>query len=115
MKQSKIQTFLFSTAGLALVFVALVGANVILSPVRLIMDLTADRLHTLSPGTKAILAKVDAPIQIRFYSSQGRGQVPGELKTYIQTVEDLRLQDPGENWDLFEALREPLLHLPFLP
>ncbi len=89
MSSSKFQTALYSSVGVGLVFVALIGANIILSPVRARVDLTADKLHTLSPGTKAILAKVDAPIQIRFYSSQGKDRMPAEIKSYVQTVDDL--------------------------
>ncbi len=89
MSSSKFQTALYSSVGVGLVFVALIGANIILSPVRARVDLTADKLHTLSPGTKAILAKVDAPVQIRFYSSQGKDRMPAEIKSYVQTVDDL--------------------------
>ena len=89
MSSSNVQTALYSSVGVGLVFVALIGANIILSPVRARVDLTADKLHTLSPGTKAILAKVDAPIQIRFYSSQGKDRMPAEIKSYVQTVDDL--------------------------
>lgn len=89
MKNSKLQTLLFSTAGVGLVFVALVGANLLLSPLRPRVDLTADKLHTLSDGTKKILAKLDAPIQIRLYASQGKDRMPGALKNYLQSVEDL--------------------------
>lgn len=89
MKNSKFQTLLYSTAGVALVFIAVVGANLIFSPVRARVDLTADRLHTLSDGTKAILAKLDAPIQVRLYVSQGKDRMPSAIQPYVQRVEDL--------------------------
>ena len=89
MKNSKFQTLIFSTAGVALVFIAIVGANLIFSPVRARVDLTADRLHTLSDGTKAILAKLDAPIQVRLYVSQGKERMPSAIQPYVQRVEDL--------------------------
>jgi ABC-type uncharacterized transport system involved in gliding motility auxiliary subunit len=89
MKNSKFQTLLFSTAGVALVFIALVGANLIFSPVRARVDLTEDRLHTLSDGTKAILKKLDAPIQVRLYVSQGKERMPSALQPYVQRIEDL--------------------------
>ena len=89
MKQSKLQTILFSAAGVALVFVAVVGANLIISQLRARVDLTTDKLHTLSDGTKAILAKIDSPIQVRLYLSQGKDRMPAALKTYAQSVEDL--------------------------
>lgn len=89
MKSSKFQTVLFSTAGVAMAFVALVGLNLIFSPVRARVDLTADKLHTLSDGTQKILQRVDGPLEIRFYVSQGKDRMPATLKTYIQSVEDL--------------------------
>lgn len=89
MKNSKFQTLLYSTAGVALVFIAVVGANLIFSSVRARVDLTADRLHTLSDGTKAILAKLDAPIQVRLYVSQGKDRMPSAIQPYVQRVEDL--------------------------
>lgn len=89
MKNSKFQTLLYSTAGVALVFIAVVGANLIFSPVRARVDLTADRLHTLSDGTKAILANLDAPIQVRLYVSQGKDRMPSAIQPYVQRVEDL--------------------------
>jgi ABC-type uncharacterized transport system involved in gliding motility auxiliary subunit len=89
MKNSKFQTLVYSTAGVALVFIAVVGANLIFSPVRARVDLTADGLHTLSDGTRAILAKLDAPIQVRLYVSQGKDRMPSAIQPYVQRVEDL--------------------------
>jgi hypothetical protein len=36
------------------------------------IDLTQEKMFTLSPGTKAILKKLDTPVQIRFYASRAR-------------------------------------------
>ena len=41
------------------------------------------------PGTRAILAKLDTPVQIRFYCTQRANAMPVFLKTYAQQVEDL--------------------------
>ncbi len=89
MKNSKFQTLLFSVAGVALVFIAIVGLNLIVSPTRARMDLTADQLHTLSDGTKQILKRVDGPIEMRLYVSKGKERMPEQLKTFVQSVEDL--------------------------
>src|SRR5258708_14322712 len=51
-------------------------------------DLTREKVYTLSPGTKAILKKLDTPVEIRFYCTQGK-DMPGDLKTYAQRLEDL--------------------------
>jgi ABC-type uncharacterized transport system involved in gliding motility auxiliary subunit len=52
------------------------------------IDLTSEKLYTLSSGTKAIVKKLDTPVEIRFYCTQGK-DMPVELKTYAQRVEDL--------------------------
>jgi len=89
MKSSKFQTLLFSAAGVVLVFIALVGLNLIFSPARARLDLTAEKLHTLSDGTKEILKRVDSPIELRLYLSKGKERMPEQLKTYAQSLEDL--------------------------
>lgn len=53
------------------------------------IDLTEDRAYTLSPGTRAILAKLDTPVQVRFYVTRGENKMPVVLKNYAQTVQDL--------------------------
>ena len=89
MKQTKIQSLLFSTAGVTLAFVAITGINLIFSPVRARLDLTADGLHTLSDGSRKILSKIDSNVEVRLYVSRGENRMPSALKNYAQTVEDL--------------------------
>lgn len=95
----KFEAMLYSTIGVAFMFIVILGLNLIFSPVRARMDMTADKLYTLSDGTKKILKKVDSPIEIRFYVSQGQTRMPSQLKTFSQNVEDLlaefRAQNPG--------------------
>ena len=89
MKQTKIQTLLFSTVGVGLAFVAITGLNLLFSPVRARLDLTADGLHTLSEGSRKILSKIDSNVVIRLYVSRSENRMPSALKNYAQTVEDL--------------------------
>ena len=89
MKQTKIQTLLFSTVGVGLAFVAITGLNLLFSPVRARLDLTADGLHTLSEGSRKILSKIDSNVEIRLYVSRSENRMPSALKNYAQTVEDL--------------------------
>src|SRR5436190_2528241 len=67
----------------------LVAVNLIASPVRQRIDLTAEKAYTLSPGTRAILAKLDTPVQIRFYCTKNASTMPVFLNTYAQRVDDL--------------------------
>jgi ABC-type uncharacterized transport system involved in gliding motility auxiliary subunit len=110
MKSSKLQTFLFSAAGLVLVFIALVGLNLIFSPARVRVDMTADRLHTLSDGTRQILHRLDGPVEVRLYVSQGKDRMPAALKTYVQSVDDLLAEfraESGNKIDIKKIDPEP--------
>ena len=89
MKKKTLQTGLFSVIGVAAMFLILVAINFIAGRVKQRVDLTAERAYTLSGGTKAILAKLDTPLQIRFYASQSAEGMPVFLKTYAQQVDDL--------------------------
>ncbi|MDA1278191.1 MAG: GldG family protein [Verrucomicrobia bacterium] len=89
MKTKQTEALLFSTTGVAAMFIILVAAYVIAGVIRVRLDFTEEKLYTLSPGTKAILAKLDTPVQIRFYCSQDSRDMPVPLKTYAQRVEDL--------------------------
>jgi ABC-type uncharacterized transport system involved in gliding motility auxiliary subunit len=89
MKKKPLQTGLFSLIGIAAMLLILVAINFIAGLVKQRVDLTAERAYTLSAGTKAILAKLDTPVQIRFYCSQSAEGMPVFLKTYAQRVDDL--------------------------
>jgi len=89
MKSKTLQTGLFSVIGIGAMLLILVAINFIAGLVKQRVDLTAEHAYTLSPGTKAILAKLDTPVQIRFYCSQNADGMPVFLKTYAQRVDDL--------------------------
>lgn len=63
---------LMTTTGVVLALVLLFAVNIlanrILGPARI--DLTENRLFTLSEGTRGILAGLDEPVTLRFYLSQ---------------------------------------------
>ncbi len=84
-----LETYLYSTIGIAVMLAIVVAINIIAARGKQRIDLTAERAYTLSPGTKAILTKLDTPVQIRFYASRGENDMPVMLKTYAQRVEDL--------------------------
>jgi ABC-type uncharacterized transport system involved in gliding motility auxiliary subunit len=85
----KYETFLYSAGGLVAVFLILLLLNFVLGAVKARIDLTQGRLYTLSEGTRAVLAKLDAPVKIRFYFSQSDAAVPLPIKAYGRHVEDL--------------------------
>jgi ABC-type uncharacterized transport system involved in gliding motility auxiliary subunit len=89
MKKKQLETFLYSTIGIVAVLLLLVAVNVIAAQVKQRVDLTAEKAYTLSPGTRAILAKRDTPVQIRFYCTRNVSAMPVFLTTYAQRVDDL--------------------------
>jgi len=52
-------------------------------------DFTADKVHTLSTGTKSILSKLDAPVTIRYYASRKNEALPRETKLFIRRIDDI--------------------------
>ena len=89
MKKKQLETFLYSTIGVVAMLLIVVAFNFIASRARQRIDLTAEKAYTLSPGTKAILAKLDTPVQIRFYCTRNANAMPVFLTTYAQRVDDL--------------------------
>ena len=79
-----------SLAALACVAVMLVSVNIIAAqflPQR--FDLTAERLYTLSPGTRQTLARIDEPITLRFYYSTRLGDRVPSYGVYAHRVREL--------------------------
>ena len=82
---SKIGTGL---AGIALVVVIVVAANLILANARIRLDLTREHQYSLSEGTRTLLSKMDRDVVLKFYFSSS-GDMPIEMKTYARHVADL--------------------------
>jgi len=84
----KTRNFLYSSGGLVAVFAIVVLLNLVLGAPRARVDLTQGRLYTLSEGTRSVLGKLEAPVKIRLYFSQG-AEVPLPIKAYGRRVEDM--------------------------
>jgi ABC-type uncharacterized transport system involved in gliding motility auxiliary subunit len=91
MKKKQLEAILYSAAGIAAMFVLIVGFNIVTGAFKSRIDLTHEKAYTLSEGTKAILRKLDTPVKIRFYATQVENATPETvfLKNYAQQVEDL--------------------------
>src|SRR3712207_2897765 len=89
MKRKQLEGFLYSTVGIIAVALILIAFNLIASRAKARVDLTAEKAYTLSPGTRAILAKIDTPVVIRFYRTKDANAMPVMLTNYAQRVEDL--------------------------
>ena len=82
---------LFSGTGLLAVAVLLIVINLLagmfLKGVR--VDMTADRLYTLSEGTQNILGNLDETITLRFYFSDRLFSGNPAITTYGQRVREM--------------------------
>lgn len=78
-------------ASLVLLLVLLVAVNAISN--RLfsgqVLDLTEDKLFTLSDGTRQILKEIDEPITLRFYYSEQLGKTAPSFVPYVNRVREL--------------------------
>jgi ABC-type uncharacterized transport system involved in gliding motility auxiliary subunit len=89
MKKKTFEALLYSTVGIAGMFVLLLAVYIVSSEAKIRVDVTANKAHTLSTGTKQILNKLDSRITVRFYCTQGDNAMPPALRTYAKKVEDL--------------------------
>lgn len=89
MDKKHLEAMLYSTGGVAALVVILIAVNFLLGAFNARVDLTQGSVYTLSQGTKSILGKLEAPVKIRLYFSQGSSTVPVGLKTFAKRVEDL--------------------------
>ncbi|MGA3006598.1 MAG: Gldg family protein [Opitutaceae bacterium] len=76
----------------ALLFVALVLVNYLASTLPVRIDATADKIYTLSPGTRAILAKIEEPVRLDFYWSKSASSPRVEYKDFAARVEEMLRQ-----------------------
>ena len=75
--------------GLVLVGAIAASSVVILANLPLRADMTAEGLYTLSKGSKAVLAKLDKDVTLKYYVSSSSAEMPMALKTYAQQVGNL--------------------------
>ncbi len=78
-----------SVAAFGIVAAIIAAANVLLSSVVVRMDLTEDRIYTLSAGTRELLAGLDGPCTLKLFFNASDPQVPPALRVYARQVEDL--------------------------
>lgn len=80
--------FLFSAGGLLTVLVILVLLNVIASRVNFRWDLTADRLYSLSEGSRKVLSNLKTDVTLKFFHSAEVNNLPVAIKNYASRVMD---------------------------
>lgn len=88
-KRKAFERIVYSTGGVAAMFVVMVSAYIVAGAAKFRADITADREHTLSSGTKRILDSMDSRVTVRFYCSESGNSMPPQLKAYAQRVDDI--------------------------
>jgi ABC-type uncharacterized transport system involved in gliding motility auxiliary subunit len=76
----------------ALLFAGLVLANYLASSVPARFDATAEKIYTLSPGTKALLRHIEEPVTIDYYFSEATAGLPISYKNYANRVREMLRQ-----------------------
>ena len=79
----------FGLIGLVVILLIIGSVNYILSSLSLRVDLTAEKLYTLSNGTREVLKNVDRKVTLKYFFSESAKDMPASLKTYAGQVRDL--------------------------
>jgi ABC-type uncharacterized transport system involved in gliding motility auxiliary subunit/ABC-type transport system involved in multi-copper enzyme maturation permease subunit len=88
-KRKAFERIVYSAGGVAAMFVVMVSAYIVAGAARARVDITQDREHTLTSGTKRILDSLDSRVTVRFYCTESGNSMPPQLKAYAQRVEDM--------------------------
>ena len=80
-----------STLNVVAATILFLGINILSNQllVDLKVDMTSDKLYTLSSGTKAIIKSIEDPIDLKFYFSTKQFSGIPELKTHGQLTRDM--------------------------
>jgi ABC-type uncharacterized transport system involved in gliding motility auxiliary subunit len=78
-----------SIGAIVVIFVILVSANLITRKVYFKVDMTSDKLYTLSSGTKSILSKLSGDVKVNFYYSESFKDAPAQIKSYGEQIQEL--------------------------
>lgn len=77
------------TIALAAVFFVAINVFIGAAPGSARIDLTEDRLFTISDGTRAVLAEIDEPIELRVYYSSSLDRMGPFYANYLRRLRDL--------------------------
>ena len=75
--------------GVLLLLGILIAFNAVLRPMRARIDVTEDKLYTLSDGTKQLLGELERDVTLKFYFSKSNDRLPVPMKNFASRVRDL--------------------------
>ena len=87
--KKSLEKALFSFVGVIGVLVILVAINSLATRAKVRVDVTQDRLNTLSDGSKTIVKGLDTDVVVRFYYTQSENALPVEFRNYAERIKDL--------------------------
>lgn len=88
-ENARFKLALYSGLGLVVMAAMLLAVNAVVRVMNVRVDFTQEKQFTLSPGTKAILQKLDTPVTLRYYFSRDVAEMPVHMRNYAVRVEDL--------------------------
>jgi ABC-type uncharacterized transport system involved in gliding motility auxiliary subunit len=77
---------------IVLLLVGLILVNYLASALPVRLDATAGSIYSLSPGTKALLGKIEEPITLDLYFSKDASGLPIRYKNYATRVQEMLRQ-----------------------
>lgn len=89
MKSKKIRNLISGSMGVLVVFGILIAINALNGLFRARLDLTEEKLYTLSDSTKNILNNLDRTVTLKFFFSESNRAVPMHIKAFAQRIEDM--------------------------
>ncbi len=75
--------------GLLVLAAIVIVLNLLFGRVLWRVDLTEDRLYTISPGTQQLLSTLDRDVTLKFFFSRSMEETPIPIRQYAQRVEEL--------------------------
>ncbi len=75
-----------------LLFLGLLLLNYLASALPMRFDATAQKIYTLSPGSRALLGRIHEPVELDFYFSRSARTLPIALKDYADRVLEMLRQ-----------------------
>jgi ABC-type uncharacterized transport system involved in gliding motility auxiliary subunit len=78
-----------STLSIISVLVMIIAVNIISAHLFFRLDITAERLYTLSQGSRDIVGRIDTPTVIKYYFTRNLASLPLVYKNYGQRIEEL--------------------------
>jgi ABC-type uncharacterized transport system involved in gliding motility auxiliary subunit len=83
-----LKTRLFSIGALVAVLIIIILVNVLFARVNLRLDVTEDKIYSLSEGTQKVLDNIPGNVSIKFFYSRSLDGFPLQLKAYAGRVLD---------------------------